>query len=103
VVAIASNSRSGKACAKDALRDDNEKQRGAGIIEVYFDSNVAVGAQSRSHVERVTSDQQKQDCAESRRTKLSHLSSLLAEQRQNGLDAFSRLGFSPDEGEDADG
>jgi hypothetical protein len=42
VVAIASNSRSLKSCAKGALRDDNEKQRGAGIVEVYFDSNVVV-------------------------------------------------------------
>jgi hypothetical protein len=40
---MASNSRSLKACAKDALRDDNEKRRGAGIVEVYFGTDIAVG------------------------------------------------------------
>ena len=42
VVAIASKSRSLKSCAKSALRDDNQKQKDAGIVEVYFDSNVVV-------------------------------------------------------------
>jgi hypothetical protein len=61
VIAIASNSRSlsadrqaSRRARKDALRDGNVKQNGAGIIEVYFGTDIAVGTQSRSHVERVT-------------------------------------------------